>query len=186
MLLENFTTTWSFSVDGSGTPGVDHTTNITNPFPTDALPSSSLLIGITQDLENDAPGQMHVVLMMDDTAASLGANIAWGTLFRNTDEDQLIANIQLATSSQEWAVIQPGLNAVGAFAASDATDGILDHLAQPHSAWFATGGDFTVMDWSDGNIIGSGTSQITIVPESATLPTLAVAGLHLLARRRAE
>lgn len=176
--------TWAFTAAGDG-----QTTVLTNPFPSDTLPTSSLLIGLVQDLPNDPPGQQHVVLFMDDTAASLGANIAWGTLFRNTLEDNLAASIALATSGQDWPIIQPGLDAVSLFTDppdGDAVTGILDGLAQPHSAWFETGGTFSVMAWSDGTLIGTGTSEITVVPEPATA-ALMLGGLGLfgcVARRR--
>jgi hypothetical protein len=123
--------------------------------------------------------------MMDDTAASLSANIAWGTLFRNTNEDALINDIQQATSGGSWDYITPFLNDVGAFASGDATTGILDNLAQPHSAWFATGGSFTVETWSNGQTIGSGMSTITAVPEPASVGILSLGfGVMLLRRRR--
>jgi hypothetical protein len=47
------------------------------------------------------------------------------------------------------------------YANGDAETGILDPDGVSQSAWLATGGTFTVMTWSDGGIIGQGTSQIT-------------------------
>lgn len=150
-------------------------------------PQTSILIGLAHDLPNDAPGQQHVVLMMDNTAASLAQNIAWGTLFRNTDEDQLIAAIQLYTSGQPFPVIQPGIDFTNQFLGGDAQTGILDNLAQSHSAWFNTGDSFSVVAWSSGQVIGTGTSDITSevvpTPEPASMAMLGIGAVALIRRR---
>lgn len=174
-------TTWAFQVD-QGQPEV----TLTNAFPTDNLPTESLLIGLAHDLPGDAPGQKHVVLMMDDTAAQLSNHIAWGTLFRNTDEDQLIADIELASSGQDWPIIQPGLDGIGAFTGGDAETGILGPGGVSRSAWFSFGGSFTVVAWSDGQILGSGESHATptAVPEPATCAVVGMGLVGLLKRRR--
>ncbi len=174
-------TTWAFSAAGDG-----DTTTITNPFPTDTPTLSSLLIGLSQDPDgpDGSPGQLHVVLMMDNTAASLVDHIAWGTVFQNTDEDQLIAAIQLATSGQDFSIITPGLDAIGAFASGDATN-ILGPGGVTYSAWFATGGPFTVVSFSDGNIIGTGTSaDIFTAPEPSSVALLGLGAGGLLGHRR--
>lgn len=183
--------TWAFRVD-QNQPEV----TITNPFVVETLPAESLLIGLTHDLPGDVPGQKHVVLMMDDAAAQLSNHIAWGTLFRNTLEEQLISDIELASSGQDWPIIQPGLDGIsrftqgsydpfGNYQPSDAEAGILGPGGIPRSAWFAFGGTFTVVAWSDGSIIGSGSSVgvPAAVPEPATFAALGL-GLVGLARRR--
>ncbi len=173
--------TWAFSADGDGT------TTINNPFPTPEPRDQSLLIGIVQGLETDEnPLEKHVVLLMDDTAAQLSNHIAWGTLFRNTLEEQLIADIELATSGQDWEIIMPGLEAVDTFGQGDADTGILGPGGVPQSAWFATGGTFSVMTWSDGALIGAGVSESVFVPEPATLATLVVLGGLAFRRRRSQ
>lgn len=172
-------TTWAFGADGEGQ------TTITNPFLTEAPITRSLLVGLIQDLPGDAPGQKHVVLIMDPTAAALSENIAWGTLFRNTLEDQLIADIELATSGQPFELIQPGLDGLGQFANGDARDGILDPQGVPVSAYFATGGEFVVESWSSGTVLGRGTSAVVAVPEPASVGIVVVAaGVVGLRRRR--
>jgi hypothetical protein len=139
-------------------------------------------MGIVQDFPGDASGQKHVVLFMSDDAANLSNNIAWGTLFQNTLEDALIADIELATSGQDWPIIQPGLDAVSAFTNGDAMN--LGSESVPVSAWFATGGTFSVATWSDGTIIGSGFSEITPVPEPATMSLLSIGVLSLIRRKK--
>ncbi len=170
--------TWAFGADGMGV------TTIENPFPTMHPTERSLLLGIVQDLPGDAPGQKHMVLMMDPLAATLSEHIAWGTLFRNTLEDQLIADIELATSGQDFSIIQPGLDGIGRFTGGNARDGILDPIGNTVSAYFTTGGAFTVVSWSDGTILGTGTSTVIAIPEPANVGLMGVAMLAMARRRR--
>lgn len=150
-------------------------------------PTSSIMIGLAQDLPGDAPGQEHVVLLMDNTAASLAKDIAWGASFQNTDEDQLIAAIQLYTSGQDFPTIQPGIDFTNQFLGGDAMNGILDSDGQSHSAWFNTGDSFSVVAWSSGQIIGTGTSDITSAvvptPEPASMAMLGIGAVALIRRR---
>jgi hypothetical protein len=172
-------TTWAFSAAGGDT------SVLTNPFPTDTPTLSSLLIGLSQDpgWPDGSPGQLHVVLMMDNTAASLAENIAWGTVFPNTDEDQLIAAIQLATSGQDFNTIGPGLDFISNFASGDATN-ILGPGGVPYSAWFATSGPFSVVSFSDGTLIGTGVGTLIVssVPEPSAVVLLG-AGVGVVAMR---
>lgn len=170
--------TWAFTANGMGT------TELVNPFPKSWFPTSSFLVGIVQGLPGDGtPEQKHAVLFMDDTAAQLSNHIAWGTLFRTTLEDQLIAAIELATSGQDWPIIQPGLDAMGAYVGGDAKTGILGPGGAVFSAWFAPGGTFSVMAFSDGAVIGTGTSTVADVPEPTVASGLLL-GTCLLRRRR--
>jgi hypothetical protein len=173
---------WAYGATGNGQ------TTISPFFPTNLQPTSTLLLGLVDNLQGDggtiADPVTHVVLFMDDTAATDAANIAWGTLFPNTDEDQLISNIELATSGQSWATITPGLDAVGDFTGGDATTGILNPDGTSQSAWFATGGDFTIETWTNGQILGYGTSQVLVTPEPAPFAALGLGCLVFLRRRR--
>lgn len=180
VMFEDGGTTWAFEAY----PGEVSVLN--NPFPKNVPNERSLLIGITQDLPGDAEGQKHVVLLMDDTAASLAESIAWGTLFPNTLEDSLIAAIELATSGGDWEALQPAFDELSEFVSGDAETGILDGLAQPHSAWFTMGDNFSVLTWSDGTRIGWGTSTLTPVPEPTTSALLlsGMLALGAVARRR--
>lgn len=149
-------------------------------------PVDALMLGLVQDLPGDAAGQMHVVMMMSDAAAAAARHIAWGTLFRNTDEDSLVAAIELATSGQDWELIQPGVDAIFAFAQGDARSGILGPGSMPIDAWFALGAvvpgtttssNFSMMAFSSGELIGTGTSLVTTlapVPEPASGALLAI------------
>lgn len=151
--------TWAFGANGAGQ------TVLTNPFPKTDPMTGALLIGIVQGLASDPnPEEKHVVLLLSDEGANLSEHIAWGTLFRNTLEEQLIASIELATSGQDWPIIQPGLDAVVAFAEGDATDGILGPGGIPVSAWFAPDGTFSVMTWSEGVRVGTGVSESIELP----------------------
>jgi hypothetical protein len=179
-------TTWPFQADGDN-PDFPVTTLLVNPFPHSEIPTTALLMGIATDFPGDAPGQQHVVLMMNPFAAALSQHIAWGTLFRNTLEEDLIAAIQLATSGQDFPIITPGLDSVSAFAHGDAGDGILGPGGIPQSAWFTPGGAFSVMGFSDGQLIGIGASDVTVAaPEPATIVylSLALLAFPLLKRRR--
>lgn len=145
---------------------------------------SAILIGITHDLPGDAAGQEHIVLGMDTSAAGYGENIAWGTLFRNTDEDTLIDSLHHYEDADP-TVTSAALQYLVDFAYGDAMTGILDNLAQPHSAWFdPNAGTFTVESWSNGTILGSGAVTATVIPEPALFLPFAASLLPALARRR--
>lgn len=183
MMYEETTTgsslTWPFNAVSPGD------TVLYNPFPKSDPTTGALLLGITHDLPGDAPGQKHAVLFMDDYAASLAEHIAWGTLFRNTLEEGLISDIELATSGQDWPIIQPGLDGVSNFVNGDAKTGILQPDGTPQSTLFAPTGSFTVMSFSDGTVLGHGVaSEIQTTPEPASMAFLGFGALALIRRRK--
>jgi len=171
--------TWAFQADGEGD------SLLQNPFPGSVPVQRALLIGLVQDLPEDPEGQKHIVLMMDNNAAALANHIAWGTLFPTTLEDQLIADLELATSGQDWEIIQPGLDAVSNFLGGEAKN-ILGPGGSSNSAWFNMGGSFSVMAFSEGQQIGSGQSFVTAVPEPASLGALCIGAAAFLRRRKAK
>jgi hypothetical protein len=138
----------------------------------------ALLMGIAQDLPGDAPGQKHAVVMMNDAAANAAAGIDWGTLFPNTDEDQLISDIENSVSGATT-----GFTGMSDYFHGDAQTGIHSG-SNVLSAWFTPGDHFTIETWSGGQIIGSGTSSVTSVPEPATMAVLGLGVVGVIRRRR--
>jgi hypothetical protein len=144
--------TWPFatSCGGSGC-----TTQINNPFGSTIIPTTALLVGLTN-------GGQDVVLMTNTTFGANAAGTAWNTLFPNTSESDLSAAITLATSGQDWPIITPGLNIVGTFGGGDGA-----------SAYFNIGSPFSVLEFSTGTQIGTGTSSVTsaLVPSATPEPS---------------
>ena len=170
--------TWAFSAAGGST------TFLQNPFVHSTPVVNSLLIDMTQDLPLDPPGQKHIVLFMDSNTAASAEHIAWGTLFLNTNEDQLIAALELATSGLSFEEIGPGLDAIFTFAGGDAKT--IPGSLGPVSAWFTMGSSFAVMAFSEGTVLGSGESLSALTPEPGTsvLVFTALAIVALKIRRR--
>jgi hypothetical protein len=116
-------------------------------------PGESFLLGVTTNLPGDAPGQQHLVVFTNDAFASSAQSIAFGTLFPHTNETTLIDDLTSQTN--------PG-DILG-FGAGDATTGPNGPIA------FEPGSSFEAVAFSDGQIIGTGTSGfLAAVPESST------------------
>jgi hypothetical protein len=163
MLLETQNgLTWSFSTNCGGGGGC--TTEIDNPFGSTNAPTTALLLGLTNN------GQ-DVVLITDPTFAAGATGQDWSSLFPNTDEPTFLSDIQLATSGGPFCpappgatqpCIDPGLDAVFNFGSGDGA-----------GAYFGIGGPMTVMEFSDGVQIGTGTSWVTTedIPSSTPEPS---------------
>jgi hypothetical protein len=162
MLLEDGSMTWAFGANPEGT------STIANPFPYSSPPAHTLILGLVSNLPgDDTLNTPHMLLFMDPTGAGLASGADWNTLFPNTSESALIANLELATSGQDWSIVTPGLDFISNFAVTDAA-----------SSWFSTGGNFSAVTFSNGVLVGSGTSTITAegtVPEPSGALTLALA-----------
>lgn len=161
-------------------------------------PRDGLMLGLVKGLPGDAgDGEDHVVVMMSNEAASAAKGIAWGTLFRTTLEASIIQALHTNTSGRPWEEIQPDIDKLYSFAQGEARTGILGTLEEPIDAWFtlpgvgpnqvATAG-FTVMAFSNGQILGDGVLTVSAVPEPGPAAMLAVglAALGWLARRRSN
>lgn len=190
VMIENFdgfqAFTWSFEAAGAGA-----TTRLSNPFPSDTPALESLLVGIVADLPGDAPGQEHLVLMMDDHAASNVQDIAWGTVFTTVLEEDVIDAVHTMALHLPFGDpdLEAALNTLSAFVDVASYEAHVGDFGLPGSALFTTGGSFTIVAWSDGQVIGSGVSTIepiAVVPEPSALAML-LAGIGVvgtLARRR--
>ena len=158
-------------------------------------PLTGLLLGLVNDLPGDAAaGQVHVVLMMDNTAANQAKGSAWGATFPTTLEDQLAADVKFSMENKRST-----LNSAGQTNWDTAFDNVNSFANAHRNKWFAmsasvpgttTTSSFTVMAWSDGQVIGQGTANLMTqaVPEPGTyalmLSGLLTVGLIARGRRR--
>jgi hypothetical protein len=156
---------------------------VTDPFTKSSSnrPTQALLLGLTQDLPGDAPGQQHVVMMVDSAAAAAAQNIAWGTTFLSTLEEDVIADLVLTMRTDRATLVDGSAEAIAwdaaltdlyTFVTGDAA-GMFFNMpgVVPGST---TSSDFSVMAWSDGSIVGSGTAFLSTdlaasVPEPSSL-----------------
>lgn len=138
------------------------------------IPDASLFGGIS----TDPSGQDHLILFLSEAAANEALGQAWSESFPSVDLMRLTSGFP------------DGSTPFSTFAFFSAEENILDDSGNPVSALFAPGENFSVMSWSSGfgSVIGSGTSEVTLVPLPATglllLPP--VIGLGLVSRRRSS
>ena len=127
-------------------------------------PGETFLLGVAS-LSGD-PSQQDLVLFTNDAFASSAVGVAFDTLFPDTDEATLISDLVNTDN--------PGdLFNFGSGDALTGTDG---------SIFFTPGDSFTAVAFSDGQIIGTGTSSFVTasVPEPAGWAVM-LAGLAGLA-----
>jgi len=158
-------------------------TTLTYSVPTDLYPGFSytigqaFLLGVATDLSGDAPGQQHLVLFTNDSFAAAAQGVAFGTLFPNTNETALNNDLETQTNPGD----------IFTFAGGDAVNG----PGSVASITFEPGQNFEAVAFSNGQIIGSGTSElIGAAPEPAAWALMMLgigsAGLALRGRRRTD
>jgi len=172
MLFQKFAntveeTSWWYYASGDG-----ETTDIVRPYYS-SPPVSTLLLGVVLGLPSGQPWDLHLVMMMSDAAASASDGVAWQELFGNADEEALIEALLSPSGDGSFETLR-------AFTENQAK--AIPSGGSTVSAWFAPGDTFKVVAFSDGQIIGSGTSKLEpFGPAAVPEPTsLALAGLGVL------
>ncbi|THD61087.1 MAG: PEP-CTERM sorting domain-containing protein [Phenylobacterium sp.] len=132
------------------------------------------MLGVTSDLPGDAPGQQHVVVFSNDTFAANATGIDFDTIFPTTDEETLINDLATDNTGD-----------LNTFFNSYEAQG----TSPNGSMTFNVGDSFTAIAFSDGQIIGTGSSALVAgVPEPASWALMIVGlggmGAMLRTRRR--
>lgn len=158
--------------------------------PADGVTTNSLVLGVTHDLPGDAPGQLHMVLGVSNLFGTYTQGIAWGSIFRTTDEDALIAAVQGAATGN-FGTDFSNLNAIANFFRGDAMVNLpfpsnVNATFNPDPSGNLSGTSFTLEAWSGGQTIGYGGVTVTAqaVPEPAQFVLLGLGALALMFRRK--
>jgi hypothetical protein len=128
------------------------------------------LMGTATNLPGDPEGQKHIVIFGLSSWVQGAQGIAWGTLFPTTLEASLIAALEDAATG------------FGSQASYDFIDNFWNGAAESAGLKFAPGQNFGIIAFSDGQIIGEGTSSFTPqggVPEPENWALL-IAGFGLV------
>ncbi len=147
-------------------------------------PDSLLLMGLYHDAEGE-----HLTLFMNPNTAQAVQNIAFGTVFANSNETQLISDIHAISNSPDSNTWNAQLSDIFTFASGDAAnipngDSTISAWTTPAPSGSPTPGQIAI--WSDGVGIGSFSASIQgtrpVPAPAALIPFLA--GLIGTARRR--
>ena len=145
-----------------------------------------IMQGLPQDVLDGNADQKHLVLFMDPTSAANVQNRAFGSVFPTTSEDDLISAIEYVhDDSHSDAAKAPYYdNVIHPFydAARDALAGA--NPTPQRSVYIGPNSPFSIVIFSNGQTIGSGTGSVSVVPEPASLAALGVGAMGLLRRRR--
>jgi hypothetical protein len=160
--FNSYTPDCGSSISNSDTASVG-ASDLTDVFAKRDPVGRSLLFGVATDLPRDEPGQQHLVLFTNTSWASSASSVAFGTLFPSVNEASLIdALLSLANgtgTSDDYAKLF-------GFAEGGTT-----LLFSPNGdPAFQFGDDFTAIAFSDGQIIGSGSSFSTLEVSAAPEP----------------
>ncbi|BDC51093.1 hypothetical protein F183_A34090 [Bryobacterales bacterium F-183] len=191
----------NFLAEGSGNAAANSITPAGQPFSHFTPVTSMMLIGITQDLPGDPLGQKHIVLMVNPAITAGLVGVPWQPLFPTLLEEDLIADLELATSGglnwgNPYDTLAPGLNSLQSFLENLRVNGF-PGTAPPNVLypWFAAPApgspavDFDLVAFSTGQQIGSGqafqAALVTGVPEpSAAWVLMGAAAIVARCRRR--
>ena len=157
----------------------------------------SFLFGVIDDLPNDAPGQNHLVLFVNPTAAARMSGLAFGTVFGTinqgnpplTEEGIIEATLFVHTDASDRAK-RPYYDTLDFFRNAIAKNANVGVNGTKDSVWFAPSEGFRIVTFSDGLIVGEGTNAfnatIAPVPEPACFAALGLGAAALLRRRKAR
>lgn len=113
------------------------------------------LLGTAQDLPGDPEGQKHLVIFGATSWAQAAQGIAFGTLFPSILESQLIAALEDAASGE------------GQQSSYDLIDDFWFNSVIPGGVTFGANDVFTAIAFSEGQIIGNGTTTSFAIPGGA-------------------
>ena len=178
---------WGNNPDGGITADGNGTVTSTSDLPKPVYPSGVLIMGVYNDDEG-----AHLTLFMDPTTAADVTGVDFDTVFPNSNETQLIDDLEIVCTdpdSDDWG--QP-LNDIFNFAGGDAMN--IPDGDSTQSAWLTPFPDSlptpgTIETWSGGAPIGTFTAtiitqaQTQATPGPAAILPFAVSGIGLLRRR---
>ncbi len=154
----------------------------------------SLLFGVLDTLPTDGQTQKHLVIFMDPLAAARTSGVSFGTIFGTSVQGNPLTEEQIIFATEQ--VHRDDLSDEEKVGYYDQLDLFRNEMTQhanlgvngtEGSAWFAPGA-FSIVTFSDGQIIGSGTNSfqtnVQTVPEPASMAALGIGALTLLKRRK--